>query len=356
MKRAFLQLAILLPAALLTGCGGHYILAAGDQLSSPEGELAIVARVQHNEIRSVDVAVENQTISVRLYPFGQAKSSTQTDIEVPARSREFGAISNTNGYVALTMPLDEKPIYNKPGKYDLKLSLQSPFGDQQFAVVPVYVVDKTRPLVAVDLEALPSESFFVKNAPAAKALRHIATYATIVYYASHSGATRQRIHAELLGGGYPDGAVLLWQPRRWQITRSKRFYVPTDISFQRSLDNNLPAMRKEFPNFKFAITSRYLAAQTFATAGLDVFAVTAKPFTGDVINIPAWDTLAERVLAKLGHAGAKPPQPIRGIHTPALDVAPDTQPGATPAKPAVAEPLTPTAPIRMSDLKPKPKP
>ena len=353
--KQILQLAILLPAALLGGCGGHYILAAGDQLSTPQGELAIVARIQHNEVRSVDVAVANQTISVRLYPFGQAKSATQTDAEVPARSREFGTISNADGYVALTMPLDEKPIYNTPGKYDLKLSLQSPFGDQKYAVVPVYVVDKNRPLVAVDLEALPAESFFVKDAPAAKALRHIAAYADIVYYAAHSGPTRQRIHAELLGGGYPDGAVLLWQPHRWQVTRSKRFYVPTDISFQRSLENNIPAMRKQFPNFKFAITSRYLAAQTFATAGLDVFAVTAKPFTGDVINIPSWSALAPDVLAKLGHAGAKPPQPIRGIHAPMPGVKPTPAPVKPGVKPKPATPVAPIAPIRMSDLKPKPK-
>ena len=273
MKQALLQIALVLPIALCVGCGGHYVLSAGDQLATTDDTLAIVARIQHNELRSVNVPVENQTISVRLYPRGTAKSDTQTSDEIPTRSREYGAISNDDGYISLQIPLDERPVYNKPGKYDLKLSLQSRFGDEQFAVVPVYVLSKTRPLIAVDLDALPANSFFDRGSEPAKALTQIAQHANLVYYATHAGATRQRIHAELMGGGYPDGAVLRWQPRGWQVTRTKQFNldnVPT-ISRSRTLENNLDAVAKQFPKFQYAITSRYIAANAFAKAGLDAF-------------------------------------------------------------------------------------
>jgi hypothetical protein len=264
--RKIALLIILLATVSSGGCGGYYILTVPDQLGRKNGSVVPVARLQRNDFFILALAVRDMPIRFRVYPAGTAPR----DGELPRPNAKCGleriSATDENGYAAIRIPTLEPPICDRPGKYDLNVSLQdSQEGEEISAVVPVFLWDYKKSAIAVDYDCLPPETFG-EEADAAAAVCKLASKANILYLTSRKAQSRESYHDRLTRGGFPDGPVLQWQRERWRVVKDKRFKYRVVIETR--LVSQLQQLTVAFPKLNVGVCRSDLAAKAFVNAGM----------------------------------------------------------------------------------------
>ncbi|NBB96041.1 MAG: hypothetical protein GVY16_09930 [Planctomycetes bacterium] len=266
-----IQRLALLSAAVLwcSGCGGYYIMNVPDQVARTDGQIVPVARLQRNDMFVMAVPQTGSPMRFRL-DGGELKACGTDEL----------------GYAAVQMPAPDSP-----GKHQLYVAMLDPVGEEVSATVPVFVWDPSRPVVAVDLDAVPPEGW-TNSSDAAAALNRIARKANVLYFTRNSARTQQRVHERFVREGYPDGPILLWQRQRWHITREGRLGIPRVVIEQRLL-SQLPVLRDEFPNLTLGICRSETAAQAFVDAGMRALVIGRPGLTGsNLLHRDSWADLA----------------------------------------------------------------
>jgi hypothetical protein len=296
MKHALLALPLLLLPALLGGCGGYYILSVPDQIGPVEGDIVPISRLQRQEVFLYFRPQDGTSMRFRVFATEKAAMHPAGDRHVAKNllGQERAARTDELGYAAVAMSLGDAPVNNKPGVYAMKVSLQDATGEEKQAITPIYVWEVARPVIAVDVTALPKtgDATF-ENAQ--KALNTIAKTANIIYLTREDAPTHKRQHQWLADNGYPDGPVRLWQREQWHIVRSESLGLP-QIVIETRLVSQLADLRQKFTNLKTAIAGSRLAAKAFKDAGISYHAVGAgKKLLGDEsANNSSWKDLLDQ--------------------------------------------------------------
>ena len=268
MRRVLL---LLLASAVLSGCGGYYVLTVPDQLA-PAGEHAVtVARLQRNDFFAMTMPIPNAAIQM-LVPGCQ----------------ERAAYTDKTGCGGTTVPVPDQP-----GQYQMRVWRLDSEGEQVTIDAPLYVWDPNRAVVAVDIDALPDHLSTRAEQPA-MAMNLLAEDANIIYLTRRTVDQHAAIHKELAAAGYPDGPVLLWRRQRWHIVRSERFKIPK-VVVEARLVNQLSDIIEQFPHLRVGICGSSIAASAFAEAGLKAVVVGSESVKGENIERRnSWPDLAER--------------------------------------------------------------
>lgn len=226
----------LLAAALLGGCGGGYILVAPDVAAMPGGTAPVVVRLQRREFWFHAPSQAGAAIIFHLA--GEAQRCGRTD--------DAGYAS-----IAIRVPA-------KPGRYRVLIDHQDSLGDTVSGQAEVFVLSADKPILAVDLDALPRSGGHVHAAVAA--LKRLQLQAQILYTTERKAAKPAEAHDFLKGAGYPAGPVLPWRkPRFWRVGRWwKRSDRP----------GAMEALRERLPGLLWGITSSAPAGKAFLRAGL----------------------------------------------------------------------------------------
>jgi len=229
---------------LLGGCGGNYILTVPDQLAAAGEPAAAVVRLQRNDFFVLAPAVKGAAIRLRI-----------------AGRHERVAYTDKFGYAgaALTVP-------KGPGRYRMRADYQDSEGEEIAASAQVYVWNRARPVVAVDLDCLPLEGS-EDVAAATSALAGLAGRANILYLTCRPIDQHDQAHESLGAAGYPDGVVLLWRAEKWHIVREGRFNWPR-LVVKSVMVSQLPQWKRVFPKLDVGVCSSKLAAEAFDHAGM----------------------------------------------------------------------------------------
>ncbi len=241
-------------ASCCGGCGGDYILTVPDQAAPAGGEAPAVIRLQRNDFFVLAPAVEEAAMRYRVVR------------ETGTEGAQRGAYTDDLGYAGALVPVPEEP-----GVYTLRVSHLDREGEEVVEEAPVYVFDPACPLVAVDMDALPSLG---DPGPVAAALARLADEANLLYLTRRTVDRHESLHEDLAENGYPDGPVLLWQRQRWHIVREGTLRLPR-IVIEEQLVSRLPELKQLFPELRYGLCRSQLAAEAFCAAGLTVVAVDA---------------------------------------------------------------------------------
>ena len=273
MKHALLALPLLLLPVLLGGCGGYYILSVPDQIGSTDGDIVPICRLQRQEVFLYFRPQEGASMRFRVFATEKAALHPVGDRHVAKNllGQERAARTDELGYAAVALSMDEVPVDSKPGLYTIKVSLQDPTGEEKQVIAPVYVWDANKPVIGVDITALPKAQDATSEI-AQKALNLVAKSANILYLTREDKPSQAHQHQWLADNGYPDGPVRLWQRERWHLVRSGPLRLPR-IVIETRLVSQLADMRQTFTNLKTAIAGSDLAAKAFENAGIDYHAV-----------------------------------------------------------------------------------
>ncbi len=224
--------------ALLSGCGGGYILTAPDVAALPGETAPVVVRLQHREFWRYAPALEDAAITLR-----RADGVVRC-----ARTDKAGY-----AVMALTMPAT-------PGRYEAALYHQDLWGDTVSGKVRFYVLDPKMPIMVVDADSLPDGD---DARPAAQAIQKIVSAAQVIYVTQKSSglaAVRERLVAD----GYPESAVVPWgRARPWYRNLPWRD-PPSDV---------LTSLRERLGGLKWGVSAEDDEAEAFGRAGLAVLAV-----------------------------------------------------------------------------------
>jgi hypothetical protein len=270
------MLGLLVASLLCSGCGGYYILNVPDQVASEGGQVVPVARLQRNDFFVLAMDQPGAPMTFRVN--GEGLKSGKTD---------------ELGYAAVQM---DAPA--ETGRHTLNVAMSDMTGEEIKANVPLFVWDPERPVVAVDLDAVPGEGWPESQA-AAQALTRLAREANIMYFTRNSSRTQQALHERFAREGFPDGPVLLWQRERWHISREGRFGIPRVVVEQR-LVSQLPVLRAEFSNMTLGICSSEAAAQAFVDAGMRALVIGRPSLVGsNLLHRESWSDLARGALPSL---------------------------------------------------------
>ena len=267
-----------------SGCGGYYILTVPDQLVRTGGRVVPVVRLQRNDFFVLALAMPRQPMRFRVYSTYESAETAANN--KPVEKSLHGPVrvcsSDKIGYSAVEIPMYENPISNRPGKYYLKVALQDYEGEQIAAIVPLYVWDSQKAVVAVDLDGIPHEGF-PGSEDAAEALQKIARTSNILYLTRKGHRTQQSNHDRLGRDGFPQGPILLWQRKNVHIVRSGKLRIPK-IVVESRLESQLPQLRMDFPKLSTGICTSPLAAKTFVEAGMKCVVVSNDWVTGSTIS------------------------------------------------------------------------
>ncbi len=268
-KRCFFQ--FLLLSVMVGGCGGQYTLTGGDHLVVIGAETPVVVRLQRN-----DFFVLNFPAKGALIRFG-----------IPDGS-ERAAYADKLGYAGTTMTAP-----TKPGRYTVRIDHMDSEGEELSGAVSLFVWDPARPVVAVDIDSLPT--VISEDAVGARAaLKRVTALANIVYLTREPIREHYRLHCRLTLDGYPDGAIIRWTRQRWRIERRGRYKMPKVI-VEGKLISQLSEVRKTFPKLSVGICASKLAAEAFADAQMHAVIIGDK-----AVNVPSltrhesWEELAIR--------------------------------------------------------------
>ena len=263
---------VLLVLTLATGgCGGYYTLTAGDHVAAAGQETAVVVRLQRNDFFVLNLPAKDAVMRFRI-----------------AREPERAAYTDKLGYAGTTVAA---PV--EPGRYTLHVNHMDFEGEEVSAVVPIYVWDANRPVVAVDADGLP-RAYSADSDVAQAALLRIAETASIIYLTRKPIRRHADMHHRLDLANYPDGAVLLWRRQRWHVVRSGRFKMPRVVVESR-LVSQLGELRKMFPKLSMGVCTSKLAVKAFAAAGLRVVVVGfADVSAPNLTRRISWTDLARR--------------------------------------------------------------
>ncbi len=232
-----------LASLLFAGCGGQFTLYAPDPVAPAGQEAPMVVRLQRADLFNVPMSVRD------------------TCIRFQVSEGEQAAFTDKEGYagVALRAPV-------RPGNYPLRVAVQAKEGEEVTQQGRFYVWAKERTAVAVDLDSLPTYASFQAGGARA-ALAHVATRANIVYLTQKAAPEHARLHRTLAQSGYPDGPILLWQSRRWEIVNQGGMRIP-QILWEGKLVSQLPLLRDQFPGLNVGVSTNPRAAAAFHEANL----------------------------------------------------------------------------------------
>ena len=201
---------------------------------------------------------------------------------------ERAAYTDKLGYAGTTMTAP-----TKPGRYTVRIDHMDSEGQEVSGVAPLFVWDPARPVVAVDIDSLPS--VVSEDAVGARgALKRLTALANIVYLTREPIRKHYRMHCRLTVDGYPDGAVMRWTRQRWRIETQGRYKMPNVIVESR-LISQLSEVRRTFPKLSVGICTSDLAAKAFADAQMHAVIIGDK-----AVNVPSltrresWEELAIR--------------------------------------------------------------
>ena len=262
--------AIILLAASLAGCGGQYILTAGDQVAPAGQDAAVVARLQRTEFWIYAQSVHNEPLRFRI-----------------GNGLQRNAFTDRLGYAGTTVPVPDMP-----GRFPMTIDVQDKHGDEAAAAVPVYVWEPNAPVVAVDLDCLP-DAGTTQAESAARALWRLAEHGNICYLTRRPVKRHARAHESLAERNCPDGPILLWHRQRWHIIRG-RWRMPK-VVVETRLVSQLPELRRRFPRLAIGICDGPLAGEAFVQAGMRCVVIGSGSIgQADVLRYRDWTDLAER--------------------------------------------------------------
>lgn len=232
-----------LASLMLAGCGGQFSLYAPDPVAPAGQEAPMVVRLQRADLFNVPMSVRD------------------TCIRFQATEGEQAAFTDKEGYagVALRAP-------PRPGNYPLRVAVQAKEGEEVTHQGRFYVWAKERTAIAVDLDALPTYASLQAGA-ARSALARVAAKANIVYLTLKPVSEHPLAHRKLVQCGYPDGPILLWESRRWEIVSQGGMRIP-QILWEGKLVSQLPLLRDQFPGLNAGISTSARAAEAFHEAKL----------------------------------------------------------------------------------------
>ncbi|MCK5114864.1 MAG: hypothetical protein KAR11_08905 [Phycisphaerae bacterium] len=265
--------------SLSSGCGGYYIMTVPDQLARVGGDVVPVGRLQRNDFFFFAFGCEGGAMRFQLVNNGKLVGQEEV------------SFTDRDGYAAVALPVSKKT-----GIYAVCVTVQdSVQGEEVRQVVPLFVWDPDRPVVAVDINALPRGALDESD-PAAVALRKIAKTANIIYLTRKGKPTQKAEHDRLEGGNYPAGPILLWQRERWRWER-KPGNTFARIVIESRMESQLPKLRDEFPNLTVGICKKSLAVKAFVAAGMKCVVIGNNSVTGSTItNHETWGVLAKKGL------------------------------------------------------------
>jgi len=221
-------------SCVVCGCGGGYVMTAGDQLAPAGGEAATVIRLQQSELPLVTPPARD--VAVRFCVADCPQRSARTD---------------KNGYAAAAVPLPAAP-----GSYEMTVAIQDTQGEEARWAVRTFAWDADRPVVAIELDALPHDGKALLEARAA--LAAMAQRANILYLTRQEIDDLDECRRCLQADDLPDGPVLSWHRTRWP---------------HKGIVSPLPALREQFPYLEVGIGASKLAMAAFEQAGMKGLAV-----------------------------------------------------------------------------------
>ena len=298
MTHAWRAIAVVLLAIGLSGCGGHYVLSAPDQVASAGQDAPIVVRLQRNDFFVMDLAWEDAPIRFRIN-------------HGPQRA----AYTDEEGYAGTLVPAPAQP-----GRHVLSIDYKDLDGQDIFGQAAVFVFDPAVPMVAVDFDALNLDDWWQEDSEAAGALTKIADVADIVYLTRWDVDEHRRAYELLQLSGCPNGPILRWERKRYKVVVG-RSGMPK-LQFGSYLTSQLEGLGEMFPNLGTGITNSALSARAFADAGLRAYVVDTYDLPEGYDAIPTtWAELTTR-------------PPVRGPRRPRT---PRTPPA--PVRPAIRRPV-----------------
>jgi len=228
---------------LSSGCGGYYILTVPDQLGRTGGNVVPVGRLQRNDFFFLAFGSESAAMRFQVVDAGKLVG------------REGVSFTDRDGYSAVSLPVSKTP-----GLYAMCVTIQdSTQGEEVRKIVPLFVWDPHKPVVVVDMDALPRGAL-TEDDDASVAIRKIAQTANIIYLTRKSKPTQKAAHDRLEGGEYPSGPILLWQRQRWRWERKPGSKFAT-IVMESRMESQLSKLRAEFPQMTVGICKGSLAAK-----------------------------------------------------------------------------------------------
>lgn len=219
---------------VVCGCGGGYVMTAGDQLAPAGGEAATVIRLQQSELPLIAPAARD--VAVRFFVGDGPQRAARTD---------------RSGYAAVAVPVPPAA-----GTYEMTVALQDTQGDEASWPVRTFVWDAQQPVVAVELDAIPDEGQAMSDARAA--LASLARRANIVYLTSESLGDLDECRQFIQAAKLPDGPVLAWRKKPWP---------------RRGIISPLPALRETFSRLETGVGRGKLAMSAYQAAGMKAVAI-----------------------------------------------------------------------------------
>lgn len=251
---SMLALATLAAAGfMLAGCAGQYIPTVGDQVAPAGGEAAVVVRLQRSEFWVLTPPVKGAAIQMRVH---------DRDIR--------GAYTDDQGYAAAAVP-----VPSEPAKYQLVLDNMDKDGVAWTSTVDTYVWEPNRPVIAVDVDCLPTKGLDAQASAAA--LNKLAETFYILYLTPEPIAKHGKVRVALKAAGMPDGPVLMWSRQYWRTEQAPNQSMPKMI-VERRMVSPLPYLRKQFPNLVIGLTDRPVPARAYLDAGMRVVLIGRDPF------------------------------------------------------------------------------
>jgi len=229
-------LAVTMLSTAAAGCSGEYILTAPDVAAMPGGTAPLVVRLQRREFWFYTPVEPDAPIT-----FGFAEDAVRCGRTGP------------DGYTSVAVGVPERP-----GRYRVSLHYQDRQGETASGRADVFVLSPDRPIVAVDLDSLPTGRS--GSGAAAAALIRMQRRAQLVYVTEERAGEPVAGHALLTGAGLPDAAVLPWTRRRWWKVGP---WWRGD-----STAEPLVALQERLPRLVAGVTTDTGAAETFYRAGL----------------------------------------------------------------------------------------
>jgi hypothetical protein len=245
------------------GCAGGYALSAPDCLAPVGGTVPVVVRLQHRELPFFTPPGKTIALRFRL-------------AEGPMRA----ARTDKNGYAAVSLRAPQAT-----GVYPVNVALQDVEGEEATWDILTFVWDSSRPIIAVDLDAVVQRGAAVPEARAA--MTHLAKTANILYLTDAEVATFPRVHQVLNGAGLPDGPILVWgqQPWwQWPWWTAKPVASP------------LQRLREVFPHLETGIAGSHLGVEAFRQAGMKCLLVRSLMGGNEDASIMSWATLSQKGL------------------------------------------------------------
>ncbi len=232
------------------GCSGRYIMTVPDHVAPAGGQATAAMRLQRAEFGRHNP------------PVGDAAVRFQVE-----QNHLRAAYTDKAGYAVANVP-----VGSEVGKAVLTISIMDKNGREAQAYAPVYVLDPSITIVAVDLDAVVNDG----RAAAGKAeLNDAARHSYVIYFTRECAGHHADLHRAMERAELPDGPILQWQGHKWAVAHMPWIRVPY-YAFSPHVVSPLEGLRKQFPGLQFGLCSSDVAAAAFTQAGLKVTRIGGK--------------------------------------------------------------------------------